>query len=399
MLGAVTPLLALPVISHEFGADGWTAIAVGQSVGAAASVAVELGWGLTGPQAVAASERSDVVRLFAASVTSRGAVALCAVPLSVAVVLMLQPPHVLAAALASVAMTLSGFSANWLYIGMGKPSRILWTDALPRLVSVLLGVLAVGLLAAPLAVFAACLVVGFVSSPVIAMVIEQPRLRDFTEVESVREVFRRQRVALAGRGLSAIYIGLPVALVQAWAPASVPAFAAVERLLRMGLLVLQSVPNSLQRALGLARRDVQALKRASRQALVVQASVGSGAALVCALLMPRAVDLIFAGQVQVNHPAAWTAGLIVLLTSLSRGTGLLLVARGRVAWVTVSAGIAALLAVSLLALLPSRFGAVGALASLAIAELGALAVQSVGLYRSGIQSGPQRSVPPDSQRA
>ena len=59
MIGAVTPLLAIPAISQQFGAPGWASIAVGQSVGAAASVAVELGWGLTGPQAVAATDRAD----------------------------------------------------------------------------------------------------------------------------------------------------------------------------------------------------------------------------------------------------------------------------------------------------------------------------------------------------
>ena len=41
LIGAVTPLLAIPAISQQFGAPGWASIAVGQSVGAAASVAVD----------------------------------------------------------------------------------------------------------------------------------------------------------------------------------------------------------------------------------------------------------------------------------------------------------------------------------------------------------------------
>lgn len=379
MLGAVTPLLALPAISREFGAQGWAAIAVGQSVGAAASVAVELGWGLTGPQAVAASDRDGAMRLFASSLTSRVVVALAIVPLSVFAVILLDPAYVLASSLAAVAMTMSGFTANWFYLGLGRPSRIFWTDALPRLLAVLGGVVSISLLSAPLFVFAVWLVVGYVSSPIVALVIERPHRRDFAEADTALQVFRRQRVAVAGRGLSALYIGLPVALVQAWAPSVVPSFAAAERLLRMGLLVLQSVPNSLQRAVGLARRDGMGLKRVARQVLVVQASVGLVSGIGCALAMPRAVDLVFAGQVQVGNAAAWMAGLIVLLTCLSRATGMLLVARTRVSWVTGSAAAAAAVAVGLLAVLPGEYGTAGALGALAAAEGAALGVQSTGL--------------------
>jgi hypothetical protein len=70
-----------------------------------------------------------------------------------------------------------------------------------------------------------------------------------------------------------------------------------------------------------------------------------------------------------------------LLTSLSRATGMLLVARKRVRWITLSAGVAAASACLLLLVLPSRHGATGAMLALACAEGLALAVQVFGLTR------------------
>jgi len=382
MLGVLTPILALPAISREFGANGWAAIAVGQSVGAAASVAVELGWGLTGPQAAAASDPRDLQRLFASSLMSRAAAALAIVPAVVIVVILLDPHYVAAACLAAVAMTMSGFTTNWLYIGMGRPTRIFLTDALPRFFSVLAGVISITLLDAPLAAFSAWLVAGFLASPLFSLLLERPTWQDFRQAESVGSNFRRQRVALAGRGFSAIYIGLPVALVQAWAPNAVAGFAAVERLLRMGLLVLQGVPNSLYRTVGRTPRIGCGLGRVEIQVIRLQAGVGVVAGLVCVLLLPTTVHLVFAGQVEVGTSSCWVAGAIVLLTCLSRATGMLLVSRAAVGWVTASAGVAAIVAVTLLTFLPQAYGPVGALAALAIAEMLALVVQTYGLRRS-----------------
>jgi len=382
MVGAATPFLAIPAISQHFGAQGWASIAVGQSVGAAASVAVELGWGLTGPQAVASSDRRRSMALLASSMTSRSAVTTLVVPVVLIIVYLLKPPDVGAALLAATAMCLSGLSLNWFFVGAGTPARIFWSDALPRLVSVLAGVLAITLLHAPLAVFAACLVVGYLASPVVGLAIVRPRKDDFREADPVRFSLRRQAVAVTGRGLSAVYIGLPVALVQAWAPGSVASFAAAERLMRMGLLVLQSVPNVLQRTLGLATRDGRVDATAARHTLTLQSLIGTASGIICALALPSAVRLLFAGKVTVDYSTSGAAGLIVLLTALSRATGMLLVAHERVHWVTTSAGVAAVAAFASLSVLPDRLGPAGAMLALAIAEALALAVQTFGLMKT-----------------
>ena len=65
---------------------------------------------------------------------------------------------------------------------------------------------------------------------------------------------------------------------------------------------------------------------------------------------------------------------------------MLLVARKRVPWISVSAGVAAVSAFALLAILPSRQGPTGAMVSLAAAEALALFVQAFGLVRSDRRS-------------
>lgn len=383
MLGAATPLLALPSIAQEYGARGWAAIAVGQSVGAAASVAIELGWGLTGPQEAASATRGEPRSLLAVSIASRLSVALVALPLCALVVVGLDPAYLLAATLAATATALSGMTANWFFVGLGMPMSIFWSDALPRLLSVLVGVAALTFGDAPLAVYSAFLVLGYMASPVIAVSMVRPSRASFWHAGEIGRVVRRQRVALAGRGLSALYIGLPVAMVQVWAPHAVPQFAATERLMRMGLMILQSVPYSLQRTVGrTSLRGGSTFGLVTRRVLLVQATTGLLGGAVCALALPAAVDLLLAGRVSVSTTAASLAGLIVLFTSVTRGTGMILVARKRVRWVTTSAGTAALVALPLLGVFAVAWGAEGALLALVLAEAAALLVQVLGLRHS-----------------
>ena len=53
----------------------------------------------------------------------------------------------------------------------------------------------------------------------------------------------------------------------------------------------------LQGAVGAATRDARSLLVVAKQVLVLQTAVGVGAALACALALPTAVGLFFAGEV------------------------------------------------------------------------------------------------------
>ena len=257
MIGAVTPLLAIPAISHQFGAPG------GRPSRSASrwEQPPQSPWNSAGgyrPQAVAATDRSGSVgSRFLDQVSTRDRDGRC-------------PDHMVHGVVVEATGSRGGCTRCFSHdvgrtfpqlvlLGLGSPARIFWSDAVPRFrlrpawgrSDYGVGRPVGGLLRLPL--------VGFLASPVFGVAMVRPRAIDFLRAEGVGNVIRRQAVAVRGRGLSAVYIGLPVALVQAWTPAAVPAFAAAERLMRMGLFVLQSVPNVLQRAVGAATRDARSL--------------------------------------------------------------------------------------------------------------------------------------------
>ena len=145
--------------------------------------------------------------------------------------------------------------------------------------------------------------------------------------------------------------------------------------------VLPIVPPYLAYMSGVSMAELQSGARASRKALVTALFFVLGLSTVFLFLgfAASAFGSFFLANQQVFN---WVAGAIVLLTCLSRATGMLLVSRAAVGWVTASAGVAAIVAVTLLTFLPQAYGPVGALAALAIAEMLALVVQTYGLRRS-----------------
>jgi O-antigen/teichoic acid export membrane protein len=376
MFGAVTPLLALPAISDTNGAAGWTAIAVGQSVGAGGSVLVELGWSLTGPQTVAGSSAEQGKRVFAQACLSKLAVLAAVAPVAVLLTISLGPAHLTTAVLSALALCVGGMSANWYFIGLGEPRYIFFSDALPRVLFTLLGV---GTLYAhqPLWFFGLCSVLGYLSSFLLGVHLigrQIPWKSEFNK-RAIRSTLRAQRVAVVGRGFSALYIGLPTSLVQAVSPSSVAAFSAAERLIRMGLMILQSVPNAFQRYIG-APGTAGSRQRRIQVTIVSQAIIGVVAASVVAFALPKTVDILFSGTVAVSEPVTIFAASVVLLTCLSRGTGLALVALQDVKWITFSAAGGAAAGVIAIPGLASTGGATGAMAGLVIAELVVFVVQT-----------------------
>lgn len=378
MMGAVSPLLAYPAIAGRFGEAGWSSIAVGQSVGSAVSVVIELGWVLTGPQAIASAPHSERLVIFAVALRSRLMIASIALPLAVGVVCLLEPPDVLAAAMASVAMGLTGLSGTWFFIGLGKPGGIFVTDALPRLLAAILGVCAITVVGLGLEAFVALMIVGYLASPLLTLLVVKPSWGVIRHARASSGVLREQLVALVGRGASATYIGLPSALIQAFAPSAVAVFAAVERLMRLGLLVLQAVPNSLQHSLGKARLEGR-VPQVIPSIITLQIASGVISGALCWLAVPYAVHLLFTQRLSVSNEVAALAGLVVLLTSTSRGTGLVLVAMDRLSWIAASGVIAALGGLAVIGPLAGEYGPTGGFLALVVAESMALCIQMVGL--------------------
>jgi O-antigen/teichoic acid export membrane protein len=375
-LGIISPLLVIPAVTAKYGADGWAAIAIGMSAGAAASVLVELGWGLTGPQLIAGLPARDRAHTFALSLTTKLVILIPVVPLLIFLCLAITPNFRSEAALMGVASAAVGLSPAWFFVGTSQPYRILITDSLPKLLAA--AVTSVVLLTGgPLAAYPALFLSAALISPLLGGLISKVSRRSMIGINvlMVSRTMRRQSIALVGRAASSLYLSLPTTILAITAPSAVAQFAAADRLQRMLLAGLSSVPNSLQGWIGSSKTNAVRMQRV-RLALVLNAVMGAVAGLLFAVFGPFLASLVFSGEVPLSFGLSTACGFIIFLTCTSRATGgLALIALHRVGWLTASALVGAGLGFGLILWLSGAFGAVGALVAMAVAEACVLVVQ------------------------
>ncbi len=382
-IGIASPYLALPALTQAFGADGWASVAVGQSIGLAVSVPVELGWGLVGPQRIAQAHTvRRRRRLVVWAIVSKSAVAVPLVLIAAVLGAISVVPYPMVTSLTAVATSSMGLTMTWYFIGADRPAMILLTDALPKLGGI---IVAAWLLNSGAALWVYPLL-GLMLPALMGPLLTACHLRlgwsDLTGLtpRRVATVVYAQRAAVLGRTASALYISLPAAILSFVAPAAVPMFSAADRLMRMGLAVLQAVPNAMQSWVG--SRSVVTRRARAHKAVWLNAVMGAVAGLICAAVLPYASRLVFSGVATVSGDLAALAGGIAAVVCTSRATGgLALVAHQRVGAVALSASAGALVGVPTVAILGSLFGAFGGLLGVLAAELTVLGVQLLALVR------------------
>lgn len=375
LLSAVSPLLVLPALTSQFGAEAWAQIAVCQSVGLAFAVVVELGWGLNGPQRVARAGAWYRSKLYLQSFWTKGIVFVPALVFSLAVSLILATGSTVVTATVTTAAVLTAFSPVWFFIGLGSPRNAIFLDAVPR-VLVSIGCAVAISFGAPLWAYGASMLLAALVPPFFGLSVVEI---DWRLVRlSLRRLFyviRTQVFALGGRVASATYIALPVALVSAVAPGAVPVFAASDRLLRMGLVVLQSVPSMLQSWLG-AESTIGGRYNKSARAVRLNVFVGAFSGIAFTFLAPTASEFVFSGTATVPYWLAGLGGAVMMLTVVSRATGgVALVGMGDIRSIAISALVGCLVGVPVICMLAWQFGAAGAVIGQIVAESSVLAIQ------------------------
>jgi len=384
MLSALSPLLALPAITSRYGAEAWGTVAVAQSVGAACAVIVELGWGLNGPQRVARAMEKNRKQIFATALATKTVTFVTMGSIAAGIAVALTPTHPATAALVAVGTAGVGLSSAWYFIGTGSPSRIMTTDSLPRLAAVVFAAIAISA-GWPLFVYGFALLLPSIFAPMISALLIGTTRGDFIAVRTAqrfRLAIRLQLTALSGRAVSALYIALPITLVSLVAPQAVVVFAAVERLQRMTLTVLQAVPNFMQAWVGTAS-DRPARFRRSRRAILINAALGSAAGCAFTLAAPLACRLLFSGVVELPLELAALGGCVIFTVCASRATGnIALVAAQNIRAISVSAVAGACVGVPAILALSAVLGSRGALLGELAAEITVLGVQLFAVYRS-----------------
>lgn len=372
VVSAVSPLVALPAIADQYGAAGWSDVAIGLAAGGTGAVFAELGWGVIGPQRVA-GDPAGRRTLYSRSLASRLVAVAVIAPLAALAAAVLAQTAPVAASLCAVALVLATLTPSWYLVGVNRPELILLVDSLPRAVCVLGGALLIAG-GGPLEAYGCGLFIAAVTTVVLAGTVPGlPHWPSGADFRASLRVVLDQRVLVAGRAVTVCTTTVPTILLGLVAPGAVPVYAAVDRPLRMGLGVATAVPTRLQSWVGAALESQRSARL--RSALLVNVTLGVASAAAVLVAMPVAVPVLFSGEVIADSAVVGWAAALALLVCCNRGGGLTLVALGEASWIAIAAVVAAAVALPSIAFLTPSSGAVGTMAALVVAEAAAGGVQ------------------------
>lgn len=373
VLGALAPLVLTIVVTRTLGAPGWASLALALAIGNASSTIAELGWGVVGSQRIA-RHPDDRQAIYRTALASKLAALAVIAPGAAVIAWALAPADPFGAALISVGAASAALSPAWFFVGAGRPGLTLLCDAVPRLV---LSVVAAALISigASLAVYGAGLILSTMSAWVLAAAIGGlPWLPRKSDLRAAPMTIHRQVVVVAGRAVSVLYTTIPSVILGALAPGAVALYAAVDRPLRMGVVVLGAIPARLQSYLGVVERDVA--RRRSVMALCINAGMGLAAGTIFLVGMPLVWNPLYGNAVPLDFSLiALGSGLVALMCS-SRGLGIVLVALDAAGDITRAVVTAAGISLAGVPLLAAAYGAHGALIGVLCAELAGVAVQA-----------------------
>lgn len=149
LLGALTPLMVLPILSRQIGQSGWVGLSIGFGVGAAAALLVNSGWQAVGPSRIMQVSADLRPQEYAESLLFRSLSFGLFGGAAAAIAAIASPDGWKAlAALMAVAMASWGLSPSWFFVGIGKPSAVFALESLPRFVASALSVIFVSSLGA-----------------------------------------------------------------------------------------------------------------------------------------------------------------------------------------------------------------------------------------------------------
>lgn len=377
-VSAATPFLVIPVLTGTFGSGGWASIAIAQSVGSAAAVIAELGWGVLGPQRVARASTTERAQIYESAFATKLCSVAVLIPLAGTATFFLVDEHHFAAVIMTVSFTAAALSPSWFLVGLNRPLAILAVEGLPRLVASLA---AAGILLAggPLESYGS-LLLGAVGVTVVlgARRCKQRLIPPREAFASGWKTIRLQLPITLGRIVSVAYTALPITIVSLMAPTAVPVFASLERLMRMGLSVLTGIPSRLQSWVGQA--DGLERRRRSRKSLLFNCLLGLISAVVFNVAVPLVAPFVFSNTIDIPFEGTLMMSAVVFTVCCSRGFGLSLVAEAKSNWIAVANLCAALGGTTTIFVLAGAMGLLGGILGEIVAEVLGLLVQAGALF-------------------
>jgi len=372
-LSAISPLIALPLITRAAGPSGFAEIAIGQALGTLAATLIAFGWAVRGP--VEAARSSHPERVFRASLVVRGANSLVALPL-VAVLAALashSDDHALSI-VSALAFALQGLSLSWYAVGVGRPALTLLFDALPRIVLNLVGA-ALALATGQALVYPVVLLVGtftaFVAASWLIGLRERFSVR-LALVDAAASYRRGWRTATAAALLTFSETAPLSALGVASSPAAV-GFAPFDRVLKYGYIGVYMITSSFQGWVSSASGDLA--RRRMRRAVGIHIVLGLVLGALFAGVVPWATPVVLGPGFAVAPLTAVFGGVALAAMTVATALGMCVVLpAGRDDAYLATVGVGAVLVVPATLVGAAVGGVTGAAAGVALVQLAVLTI-------------------------
>lgn len=381
VISAVVPLFALPVVARVGGPDDWTALGLGQSVGAFASIVVSWGWAIQGPIAVARADQQGRMGLLRSAHGSRLTMLAGSIPIMFAVCWFVAPPGYLSLTmLAAVGMAIGGLTHYWYAIGAKSPRIYITLEIIPR-IALILGSIPVILVTRQVMLYPIALIgAGLISFVAFSWTTSSlPRsTKHFADGFSV---LREQRSAAATTLAMGSYVMLPVVIMGFVTPsAELVPFISADRLYKLCVPVVTTLNSTL---LGWVSEQVSS-RITTRMKLALRVHIGLGifGGLCIAIAGPKVTSILFGGELATTWPISFCYGVaffaLAVNTSLSTQ---ILVPLNNIRSVLLSTVTGALVGVAIIIGAGSVYGPIGGAIGVASGELVVLIAQVTAVAR------------------
>jgi len=362
-LATVTPLIVTPVVSRTAGSEGIVAIAVGQSVGAVAGIAVALSWPLIGPALVARSNQADRRNSYRQSLGSRLVVLALLAPPAFVLSFVLVSSYRLAAGLAGLAFAGYGLTATWFYTGSADGKGLVLFETIPRVIATAIAGTAIAF-GAPLTVYPVLLIAAVIATFYLNSIRVLGTVRLRIRRSSLR--IRAELPATVSRLLQGGYSMGSVLIVAALSPTAALPFVAYSRVLQPALGATAAYSQAL---MAWVAGDQKNLVHRQCAGLVTDFffSISAGVAVYAAL--PSIMHFLFDDLIVATYALSLATALGVVFGTFSYCTlqhGLL--AAGDDRFATRLLGVQSVCSLGAMTALVVPFGALGAMVVFAAGE-------------------------------
>lgn len=390
VLSTSVGVVAIPVVITHAGTALWGIIALGQSTALLFGVLVSFGWGTVGPAMVAGLPPANRPQMFVDSLVSRVYLFAATAPLALMTVWLVAPESPGVAMLACLAYLIPFLGASWYFVGDARPGRFLVFDTLPVMLGTVLGL--VGLVLTGNVFVYLCIqltmnILGALASAVLIRRRSQitPRF-DFNLRRAVRRL-DGQRHGVVTAATSSLYVNTPVIVVSAFVPGSLPLYVMAEKFFKYGLTAVGPAVQVLQGSI--ADPDRVSQDRRVRTAAKYAPFAAASCALVMALCIPWASNLLSGGSLHVGWDLSVPMGIVFGAVTVSQVIGLAcLIPIGHGKALAVSTVLGASVGVPLIVVGALTLGAAAVAWGVAISEL-AVAVYQLAVVRRYFSTPPQ----------